>query len=53
MPSPDLVQTEPGLAVLRMAALLAEDDGALDEELLDAMAGHTLRGAEPLRSRPG
>ena len=41
----DLVQTEPGLAVLRMAALLAEDDGALDEELLDAMAEHTARGA--------
>jgi len=46
MPLPaDLVQTEPGLAVLRMAALLAEDDGALDEELLDAMAEHTARGA--------
>jgi hypothetical protein len=51
MPMPaDLVQTEPGLAVLRMAALLAEDDGALDEELLDAMAEHTARGA--LRATP-
>jgi tRNA nucleotidyltransferase (CCA-adding enzyme) len=51
MPLPaDLVQTEPGLAVLRMAALLAEDDGALDEELLDAMAEHTVRGA--LRATP-
>ncbi len=51
MPRPlDLVQTEPGLAVLRMAALLAEDDGALDEELLDAMAEHTARGA--LRATP-
>jgi tRNA nucleotidyltransferase (CCA-adding enzyme) len=51
MPMPaDLVQTEPGLAVLRMAALMAEDDGALDEDLLDAMAEHTARGA--LRAAP-
>lgn len=41
----DLVQTDPGLAVLRMAALLAEDEGALDQELIDAMAGQLQRGA--------
>jgi tRNA nucleotidyltransferase (CCA-adding enzyme) len=34
---PDLVQMHPGLGILRMAALFAEGDGALDEEALDAM----------------
>ncbi len=51
MPLPaDLVQTDPGLSALRMAALLAEDDGALDEELLDAMADPATIGA--LRATP-
>jgi len=34
---PDLVQTHPGLGILRLAALLAEEDGELDQEALDAM----------------
>ncbi len=34
---PDLVQTHPGLGILRLAALLAEEDGDLDEDALDAM----------------
>jgi tRNA nucleotidyltransferase (CCA-adding enzyme) len=34
---PDLVPTHPGLGILRLAALLAEGDGELDEEALDAM----------------
>jgi hypothetical protein len=34
---PDLVQMHPGLGILRMAALFAEGDGALDEEALDAL----------------
>ena len=33
----DLVQTHPGLGILRLAALLAEGDGELDEDALDAM----------------
>lgn len=41
----DLLQTDAGLAVLRMAALLAGDEGALDEEFLDAMAHQVERGA--------
>jgi tRNA nucleotidyltransferase (CCA-adding enzyme) len=35
----DLVQTHPGLGLLRLAALFAEGDGELDEDALDAMAG--------------
>ncbi len=34
---PDLVQPDPGLGILRLAALLAEAGGALDQETLDAM----------------
>ena len=34
---PDLVQTHPGLGILRLAALLAKEDGDLDEDALDAM----------------
>jgi tRNA nucleotidyltransferase (CCA-adding enzyme) len=33
----DWVQTHPGLGVLRLAALFAEEDGELDEDALDAM----------------
>jgi tRNA nucleotidyltransferase (CCA-adding enzyme) len=33
----DLVQTHPGLGILRLAALLAEGNDALDEDALDAM----------------
>lgn len=40
----DLVQTDPGLAILRMAALLAEGEGALDADFLDAMADQVERG---------
>lgn len=44
-PSPDFAQTDPGLAVLRMAALIAQSDGDPDEETLDLLfeqveAGH-------------
>jgi tRNA nucleotidyltransferase (CCA-adding enzyme) len=34
---PDLVQLDPGLGILRLAALLAEGQGELDEDSLDAM----------------
>jgi len=34
---PALAQTEPGLSVLRLAALLAEEEGPLDHDALDAM----------------
>jgi tRNA nucleotidyltransferase (CCA-adding enzyme) len=40
----DLVQTHPGLGLLRLAALLAEEDGELDEDALDAMAGQVEAG---------
>ncbi len=33
----DLVQTHPGLAILRLAALLAEEDGEVDDDALDAL----------------
>jgi tRNA nucleotidyltransferase (CCA-adding enzyme) len=36
-PLPDLAQTHPGLGILRMAALLAEDKPDVDEEALDLM----------------
>jgi tRNA nucleotidyltransferase (CCA-adding enzyme) len=36
-PFADLIQTDPGLAVLRMAALSAEPGGALDDETLDIL----------------
>jgi len=52
----DFGQTDPGLAVLRMAALVAESDGGPDEETLDLLfeqveAGH-LVDAEPARMWP-
>ncbi len=34
-PPPDFGQTDPGLAVLRMAALIAESETEPDEEALD------------------
>jgi tRNA nucleotidyltransferase (CCA-adding enzyme) len=34
---PDFVQADPGLGILRLAALLAEADGTLDEDTLDTM----------------
>lgn len=34
---PALAQTEPGLGVLRLAALLAEEEGPLDDDTLDTM----------------
>lgn len=46
----DLLQTDTGLAILRMATLLAEDHVALDVEILQAMAAQTARGA--LRTTP-
>lgn len=33
----DLVQTQPGLSLLRLAALIADEEGELDEDALDAM----------------
>ena len=52
----DFGQTDPGLAVLRMAALLAEMDGGPDEETLDLLfeqveAGH-LVDADPAQMWP-
>ncbi len=49
----DFGQTDPGLAVLRMAALLAEMDGGPDEETLDLLfeqveAGHLVDAQPPL-----
>jgi tRNA nucleotidyltransferase (CCA-adding enzyme) len=40
----DLVQTHPGLGLLRLAALFAEGDGELDDDALDAMAGQVEAG---------
>jgi tRNA nucleotidyltransferase (CCA-adding enzyme) len=36
-PLPDLAQTQPGLSILRLASLLAEDAPDVDEEALDLM----------------
>ncbi len=48
--SDDLLQTDTGLAILRMATLLAEDHVALDVEILEAMAAQTAQSA--LRTTP-
>jgi tRNA nucleotidyltransferase (CCA-adding enzyme) len=40
----DLVQTHPGLGLLRLAALFVEGDGELDDDALDAMAGQVEAG---------
>ncbi|MBM3553557.1 MAG: tRNA nucleotidyltransferase [Alphaproteobacteria bacterium] len=50
-PTPDFGQTDPGLAVLRMAALIAQGQGGPDDETLDLLfeqveAGH-LVDADP------
>lgn len=41
----DIVQLHPGLGVLRMATVLASEEGALDEEALDAMFRQVGAGA--------
>lgn len=41
----DLIQAHPGLGILRMAVVLATEDGALDEESLDAMFKQMETGA--------
>ena len=43
--SSDLLQTQPGLAIVRMASLLATEDGKLDDDTLDAMYDQVMRGA--------
>lgn len=52
-PAFDFGQTDPGLAVLRMAALIAQSDGEPDEETLDLLfeqveAGHLVDAAPAL-----
>lgn len=42
---PDWIQAHPGLSILRMAAMLATEDGALDDEVLDAMFEQMETGA--------
>lgn len=42
---PGLLQTHPALSLLRLAALSAGPDGALDDETLDLMAGQVKSGA--------
>jgi tRNA nucleotidyltransferase (CCA-adding enzyme) len=42
---PDLVQMHPGLGILRLAALLAEADGEMDETALDEMFEQVDSGA--------